>query len=307
MKKVLTILFSLIVVFAMAQQRTGSGPKPINHGPGTCPGFIFTPVDGAVTFPSDLVENILGPDITSYSSVTFAGLQGNPDASSGLFTGGVNAGIGVEEGICLSSGYISNALGPNTADNISADLGLGGDAQLTALAGQATLDATVLEFDFVPNFTQLFIEYSFGSDEYNEYAVPTNLFNDVFAFYLNGTNIALVPSTTLPVSIQTINLTTNSIYFKNNGNWPSGPFPYCTEMDGFTTVLVASGAVNNGQTNHIKLAIADARDHIYDSWVFIKASSFGGTNPEVPISNWALYIGIFLILTFTVIRFRKLV
>ncbi len=28
---------------------------------------------------------------------------------------------------------------------------------------------------------------------------------------------------------------------------------------------------------------------------------------EVPVSNWALYIGIFLILTFTVIRFRKMI
>lgn len=29
--------------------------------------------------------------------------------------------------------------------------------------------------------------------------------------------------------------------------------------------------------------------------------------PDVPVSNWALYIGIFLIITFAVIRFRKMI
>lgn len=36
-------------------------------------------------------------------------------------------------------------------------------------------------------------------------------------------------------------------------------------------------------------------------------STICGPNPAVPVSNWALYIGIFLILTFTVIRFRKMI
>jgi len=30
-------------------------------------------------------------------------------------------------------------------------------------------------------------------------------------------------------------------------------------------------------------------------------------DPEVPVSNWALFIGIGLILVFTVVRFRKIV
>jgi hypothetical protein len=33
----------------------------------------------------------------------------------------------------------------------------------------------------------------------------------------------------------------------------------------------------------------------------------GGAPPEVPISNWALYIGIGLILVFAIVRFRKMV
>jgi hypothetical protein len=300
MKKALTILFSLLVVFAVAQQRQ-ENRKSLTHAPGACPSLVMTPVDNVVTLPSDLVEDILGADIQSYSNVSFAGYATPPYASAGLFVGGTGAGIGIEEGVVLTCGVISDAIGPNSDVGISANLGLPGDAQLTAFAGQPTFDATVLEFDFVPNFDQLYVEFVFGSDEYNEWV---DQYNDDFAFFLNGVNIAHVPGTSTAITINTINLFDNSAYYKNNEAYPG---PYCNEMDGFTTKLVADGVVIPDVTNHIKLAIGDGGDHALDSFVFIKASSFGGTDPEVPISNWALGIGIFLILTFTVIRFRKMV
>jgi hypothetical protein len=300
MKSILTILLSLSVVVVFAQERGFTGPKPIQHGPGACPSLVMTPLDNVTVFPADLVESILGPDIQSYSNVTFVGFPGNPDASAGLFTGGTNAGIGIEEGITLSCGFISTAIGPNSSDGISVDLGLPGDADLTTLASQPTYDATVLEFDFVPLYNELFIEFVFGSDEYTEWI---GSFNDVFAFFLNGTNIAVVPSTATPISINTINPGSNSTYYKDNEAFPG---PFCNEMDGFTTVMVAIGAVSPNETNHIKLAIGDGGDHALDSWVFFKSEGFSGVDPEVPISNWALFIGIGLILIFAVIRFRRL-
>ena len=302
MKKLLTILFSLTVIFAIAQERANDGAKPVTHAPGGCPSLVMTPVDGVVTFPADLVESILGPDIQSYSNVSFSGLQGNPTASAGLFTGGIDAGLGIETGILMASGFINNAIGPNASNSITGILGLGGDADLNALSGVTTFDATILEFDFVPNYNELFIEFVFGSDEYLEFV--NSSFNDAFAFFLNGTNIAVVPSTTTPITINTINHLVNTTYFKNNYSWPG---PFCNEMDGFTTVLVANGAVTPNVSNHIKLAIADGSDHVLDSWVFIKAEGFSGVDPEVPVSNWALFIGIGLILLFAVIRFRRLV
>lgn len=302
MKKLLTILFSVAVVFAIAQQR-GENPKPLTHVPGACPSLVMTPVDGAVTLPSDLVESILGADIVSYSNVAFAGLQGNPNASAGLFVGGTNAGIEIEEGIVMCSGLITNAIGPNASSGTSTANGLVGDADLTAYSGQNTYDATVLEFDFVPGagFNDLYVEFVFGSEEYTEWVFE---YNDDFAFFLNGTNIATVPSTTTAITINTINPWVNPAYYKSNEAYPG---PFCNEMDGFTVKMVAQGPLIVDATNHIKLAIADGGDYALDSWVFIKASSFSGIDPEVPISNWALYIGIFLILTFAVIRFRKLV
>lgn len=306
MKKLLTILLSATVLFAFAEERIANNPKPINHGPLACPSLVMTPVDNTVTYPSDLIEAILGPDVVSYSLINFAGLAGNPYASAGLFVGGTDAGLGIEDGIVMCSGYITNAIGPNSDDGASINLGLSGDADLTTFASQQTYDATVLEFSFVPNFDQLYIQYVFGSEEYNEYVFQ---YNDAFAFFLNGSNIAVVPSTVLPVTINTINLSTNNTYYKNNdyGDLYPGPYPYCNEMDGFTTVLVAQGPVNEGESNTIKLAIADGGDSALDSFCFIKGSSFGGTDPEVPVSNWALFIGIGLILIFAVIRFRRLV
>ncbi len=47
-----------------------------------------------------------------------------------------------------------------------------------------------------------------------------------------------------------------------------------SQMDGLTTVLTCQATVNAGQTNHIKLAIADGSDSALDSAVFIQAGSF---------------------------------
>jgi len=299
MKKVLTILLSLAVVVAIAQQRT-EYIKPVTHDPGACPSLVVTPVDNVVTTAIDLVETILGPDVASYNVTFFAAEIDAVNGSAGLFQGGTDAGIGIEEGIMLSSGYIRHAIGPNSTSEVSVNMGNAGDADLSALVGGNTYDATVLQFDFVPNFDQLYIQYVLGSDEYNEWLG----YNDVFGFFLNGSNIALIPSTTTPVSISNINPFTNPAYFKNND---TPPYPYCNEMDGMTIVMTATGNVNEGVSNTIKLAVSDAYDAVLDTFVFIKGESFSGVDPEVPVSNWALFIGIGLILVFAVIRFRRLV
>ncbi len=148
-----------------------------------------------------------------------------------------------------------------------------------------THDATVLEFDFVPKGSTLTFSFVFGSEEYNEFV---NSINDVFAFFLNGNNVALVPGTNTPVSINNVNLTTNSQFYINNalagGSDPTPATPPLldTQLDGLTTVLTVTAAVNSGVTNHIKLAIADASDGILDSDVFIKSGSFSAPPPPLP-------------------------
>ena len=130
----------------------------------------------------------------------------------------------------------------------------------------------VLEFDFIPEQSELSFQYVFASEEYNEFV---GSFNDVFAFFLDGENIALVPGTTTPVSVDNVNNFSNAEFYKDNDPSDLGtPTPFRVEYDGFTVVLTAQAVLEPGVPHHIKLALADAGDSALDSAVFLAASSF---------------------------------
>lgn len=270
MKTILSLIFAFALITSMAQERKWDPPKP----PTTAKQGTITviPVNDASTGAQQLVETLTGPGI-NINSIEFTGsIEGY---QSGFFFHGMEAGLGIDEGIILSTGSVYNAQGPNTSNQISASLDLPGDADLTALAGFQTYDANILEFSFIPESDSVSIRFVFGSDEYLQYV--NTQYNDVFAFFLNGENIALVPGTSQPVTINTINHLVNTQYFRNNS---SSPYPFNLEADGFTTVLTARGAVTPGQENIIKMAIADGGDQHIDSWVFLEAGSFTISNPD---------------------------
>lgn len=56
----------------------------------------------------------------------------------------------------------------------------------------------------------------------------------------------------------------------SNTNTGEEPFPF--EMDGFTVPLEITAPVNPGETNSIKIAIADVGDAVFDSWVIVAAA-----------------------------------
>jgi hypothetical protein len=236
------------------------------------PGLTTTDLGLGLT-KEDLVKKLLGPGI-EIQNVSYTGVN----ASAGTFSGGTGI-IGFDEGIVLSSGHISNVVGPNKAGNTNTILDLSGDNDLGNLAGYPTYDAVILEFDFKPAGKTITFDYVFGSEEYNEYV--GSLYNDVFGFFLSGpdiskTNIALLPGGNTPVAINNINKGQNSAYFRDNDydDFKPGPCPVDTELDGLTTVLSVNVEVTPGYLYHIKLGIADAGDHLLDSDVFIKAGSF---------------------------------
>jgi hypothetical protein len=240
------------------------------------PALVVTPLGGAVT-PTTLVNSLLGNGVTA-SNITFTGAP----VSAGTFTGGTGI-VGIESGIVLSTGTAADIVGPNNSDSQTTDNGIPGDAQLTALSGVPTNDASILEFDFIPQGANLSFKYVFGSEEYNEF-VNAGV-NDVFAFFLNGQNVSVLPNSTIPVSIDTVNLTSNSQFYINNAG-PTDPTPAAgpllnTQMDGLTVVLTVTATVNPGVVNHIKLAIADGGDSILDSNVLIQSGSFAA--PMAPI------------------------
>jgi hypothetical protein len=227
----------------------------------------------AVNDGETLVNNILGHfdgDGISVSNISYSGANG----ASGLFTDGVASGLGknMDSGILLTTGKATNAVGPNSSDSTSTENNMAGDSDLNSLVPSGeTHDATVLEFDFTTTsgYHYLFLNFVFASEAYLEYVNKGD--NDVFGCFLDGDNIAFVPDTTTPVSINNVNNETNSEYFNDNSY---GSSAHDLEYDGFTRGIEAKALNIGAGTHHIKIAIADVGDYALDSGVFIGADSF---------------------------------
>ncbi|OFY94779.1 MAG: hypothetical protein A2309_07705, partial [Bacteroidetes bacterium RIFOXYB2_FULL_35_7] len=225
--------------------------------------------------PQQLVQNYLITGCLQAYNVTFTGdLQG-----IGYFTN-ANPPLGFNSGVILASGPVTNAVGPNNSGSISGTLsGPESDPQLAASISTSAsniYDATVLEFDFIPSSDTISFQYVFGSDEYPEFA--NSNYNDVFGFFITSLdadgynyvnkNIALLPGTNTPVSINNVNHVNNTQYYINNDNNAN------IQYDGLTVTLTAWALVQACSHYHIKLAIADCYDSSFDSGVFLREGSF---------------------------------
>jgi len=255
-------------------------------------------IDNSVTAAIGVQNILLGGGVT-VSNITFTGA--NEQVGSFNCT---NCNLGIESGLVLGSGNVTGSAGPNNIGSSSTTPASGfgaSDPDLAELSGFALNDAAVLIFDFIPTGDSLAFNFVFGSDEYPEFANST--FNDAFGFFLSGpgisgpyinnaVNIAFIPGTTVPLTINNLNNGTSGTggpceycqSYIHNGtgtNAPNNLSNYYIQADGFTTVLTASAQVQCGETYRIKLAIADAGDTSYDSWVFLQAGSFQSNQLQV--------------------------
>lgn len=241
--------------------------------------------------PAQLVQNVLlGSGVTA-TNITYNGAP----LAIGSFIG-TSSNIGLAGGVLMTCGDITNAIGPNNASGASTGNSLPGDPDLDQIMSPTlSYDASILEFDFTPTSDTVKFSYVFGSEEYMEYVSTTpGGINDGFGFFISGPgitgpftnnakNIALIPGTTLPVTMFNLNLNSNGAYYFDNGDgFGSGTAPdgLTVQYDGFTVPLIATTNVQCGLVYHIKLAIADGGDGILDSGVFLEAGSFasaGGT------------------------------
>lgn len=253
-------------------------------------GIVVQDMTAGITADS-LARTLVGPGVT-VSNATYTGATG----AAGIFAADPFT-VGIGSGIVLSTGKATSVIGPNQYNDVTTDWGLPGDRQLSQLINNTrTYDASVLEFDFVPDSARVYVTaYVFGSDEYSEF-VNTG-FNDAMAFYVNGTDCATIGGQ--PVSINAINdgylnsgvSASNPQLFRDNVIADGAPLN--TELDGLTRPLTCVAAVNRGVTNHIKLAIADANDGLFDSDVFIGAGTLTTTPPPVrpvpvAVPSWTL-------------------
>lgn len=238
----------------------------------------------------DLITNVLAPGV-QITNVTVNGVPANVVNPQVGFFDDMGTGFPIASGIVMSTGNAIDCAAPGTFS--STDLNGGADPDLLQINnGTATNDAIVIEFDFLATNDTAFFNYSFGSEEYNTFIG----YADIFGFFLSGPgitgpftnnaiNIAIVPGTATEVSIATI----------NNGNANAGPCVNCQyynwntgspmAFEGYTNILQATAApLQCGEVYHIKMALADNLDGIYDTGVFLEAESFVSTGPNVSLS-----------------------
>ncbi|MEN0006993.1 MAG: choice-of-anchor L domain-containing protein, partial [Bacteroidota bacterium] len=258
--------------------------------------------------PRDIIEALcFGPGI-EVVDIEFEGVAG----AVGSFSG-AQAFVGIDSGFVMTTGVVETSgdrIGidqPVTelanVDNISAANYEG----LDALANSEIIeDVAIYRITFVPANDSILFRYVFASEEYPTFVCSP--FNDVFGFYLTGpstadgqettTNLAVVPGTTLPVSINSVNSGTAGTHFSvspdvycdgNNGSLMNAEsfvtnqsFPV---YNGFTTIFRAEAAVVPCQTYTMELVLADAGDPFFDSALFFEAESFCSFSGEENVST----------------------
>jgi gliding motility-associated-like protein len=243
--------------------------------------FVFGQLS---VYSANSTNNTLQQIVTSLvgKGVTVSNITSNQPANSivyGTFTE-PSGQLGINSGLLMTTGTVFDALGPNNSPSKTAHIYPWlTDQDLYNIVHAPIYDACVIEFDITTSFTQISFNYIFGSEEYPEFV--GSKYNDVFAFLISGPgingvqNLALIPNTNTPVSINTVNQNTNSSYFINNGDGISSGGSLI-QYDGYTVRLKAVANLVPCTTYHLKLAIANVSDDLYDSGVFIESGSLSG-------------------------------
>jgi len=228
--------------------------------------------------------NTLVPAATGITIVDGSASYTGASNASGTFTNANFLGSGFNMGVVLTTGNAGNLDGPNTgeSDYSNDNLFTGGNAKLDAIVSpRTTHNASTLSFKFVPSADVISFQFVFGSDEYSEFV--GSQFNDVFGFFLDGTNIALIPGTTTPVAINTVNNgesdgttpASHPEFFTDNDSEDGANLD--TKLDGLVgqkKALFAQADVTPGEEHTIEITIGDTTDSIYDSAVFLLGGSF---------------------------------
>ncbi len=250
-----------------------------------------------------ITENTIQDTIVKY--IVQKGIEGKLTSINcagnayGVFES-TSSDIGFDRGIILTNGLAINAIGPNDSGKKSFALKLPGDPDLDSLSvitegekWEKSHDACTMEFDIVPYGEEISYKYMFGSEEYHEFV--NNKYNDIFALLISGQgvdglqaignskNMAVIPNTTDFVSINTVNGADNWKYY--HSNLYGKDFQYdglIWDSLGSKHYLIARQKVTPCETYHLKYAIADRADTIYDSGVFIGDLTDG--RPELTLN-----------------------
>lgn len=263
--------------------------------------FFFLTLFSVLTVSAQIIiypspNALLTTDMLSGPGVTISNLQINCNQSAyGIIDiSGYSEYNGL--GLILTNGLAENIIGPNNSGALGLDLSLPGDIDLNSMTGVTTFDACVIEFDISANDDTIYFYFMFGSEEYPEFV--GEIVNDGFGVFVRGEGIsgtfsdsaenrAQIPGTTVPVSVNTLNNGNNDCAFGG----PNGPCSYCqfyinncngiiSQYDGMTTLLQGIIPIITSSTYHVKLAIADGGDAVWDSGVIFPQASFRTTTSD---------------------------
>ncbi|MBL0013872.1 MAG: T9SS type A sorting domain-containing protein [Flavobacterium sp.] len=268
-------------------------------------------VDSSIT-PTEIVQNTLVG-----SGITPTNIKFNKSLSNalitrdqiGVFTNGQGTNLGLASGVVLSTGQVQYAGGPNNQNGASHPtlIPIANDVDLALLSSNLIQNIATVEFDFVSTGTEIGLDFIYASEDYPEYA--TSSFSDVMGIFLSGPdiagpysnnakNIALLPSTSIPISTNSVNNGTmnngpciNCNFYVNNGTGTTPIANATIQFDGFTTEINTTATVQIGSIYHLKIAIGNVSDNLYDSAIFIKANSFKTatlSNPNFEISKMTI-------------------
>ena len=252
----------------------------------------FTQGSNAAQLAAELSVNggftISGPVITS-----------GANNQKGTYSNGAAAGLSLDRGILLSTGTVNSAFS-NQSSFQGDEAEQGGttydDSDLTAINAQSNYDVVVYEFDFTILGTEpkvFALDYQFASEEYPDYVCSDR--NDIFGFFVSGgdlvgtTNLAQVGGSNTTVNninhgtagasgdaaLNPCTLSNSASFVQNfvlDGGGlldPTADGPHYQMFNGFTTKLRAYTILRPGEVYHMKMAIADTADDVYDSGVFV--------------------------------------
>ncbi len=263
--------------------------------------FLFTgglalsqiTIDETLTV-QEMVEDILinSPcaEVSLFDSNT--GTDHNEGNGIGVFYAD-GSGFPFETGVILSTGEVFKASGPNDdvpdSDGTAAWIG---DEDLEEITNvEETFNASSIEFRFVPLSNRISFDFILASEEYNQDFECD--FSDSFAFILTNRdtgevqNLAVLPGTSIPITVTNIHPevpisdVSDGCPARNEDFFGTYNFPPFrdreaspTDFNGQTVILTAIGDVENGTEYTIKLVVADSRDTLFDTAVFIGGNTF---------------------------------
>lgn len=247
-------------------------------------------VDTSTYTVPQLVNNILinSPCVNASNITWRTGTNFGSTNGIGYFQN-TNSNFPMQSGVILSTGNVLNSPGPNTSMLNNGSASWIGDASLEATLAasgisMSSINATVLEFDFVPLSSNFDFDFLFASEEYGNFQCQ---FSDAFAFLLTNmstgvtTNLAVVPGTNDPISVVTIrdflynsNCSSSNAQFFGSYNGGTNAASAPINFNGQTVVMNASAVLTPNVTYKIKLVIADREDIESDSAIFLSSNSF---------------------------------